>query len=218
MLVLTCLRGMAVRGPMVGTQHAYVLVRDWLGAPPADWGREAALAELARRYLAGHGPAGDADLAKWAGLPLGQARRGLAAITSELRELPGGLVTLASDDAGPAELPGPRLLGQYDPVLLGWKSRDPILGSHRHIVSTNGLFRPFVLVDGRAAGMWAWTEGRAELKPFGDLPAEVMAALAAEAEDVRRFFGPRQPAQLSSTDGPPQRMRTPASDHWSEYC
>ena len=68
-LLLACLRGIAVRGPMIGREHAYVLVRDWLGAPrPFD--RDAALAELARRFLAGHGPADDRDLAKWAGLPL----------------------------------------------------------------------------------------------------------------------------------------------------
>src|SRR5262249_45833782 len=71
------MRGVAVRGPMIGAQHAYVHVRDWLGKPPPVLDHDVALAELARRYLAGHGPASDNDLAKWAGLPLGQARRGL---------------------------------------------------------------------------------------------------------------------------------------------
>ena len=62
---------------MRGRQHAYALVHDWLGEPaPVD--RDAALAELARRYLAGHGPADDRDLAKWAGLPLRDVRAGLA--------------------------------------------------------------------------------------------------------------------------------------------
>ena len=40
---------------------------DWLPAPPT-FTRERALAELARRYLAGHGPATGRDLARWAGL------------------------------------------------------------------------------------------------------------------------------------------------------
>src|SRR5439155_4362698 len=78
LLMLACLRGLTVRGPMIGREHAYALVRDWLGeARPVD--RDRALAELARRYLAGHGPAGDRDLARWAGLPLRDARAGLAA-------------------------------------------------------------------------------------------------------------------------------------------
>src|SRR6185437_13671382 len=51
--------------------------RDWLGGPPRPLSAErrpAALAELARRYLAGHGPASAADLALWAGLPLRDGR------------------------------------------------------------------------------------------------------------------------------------------------
>lgn len=72
-LMLACLRGVAVRGPMVGRRHAYALVRDWLGPPPPV-DRQTALAELARRYLAGHAPAGERDLARWAGLPLRDAR------------------------------------------------------------------------------------------------------------------------------------------------
>ena len=73
---------------MVGREHAFVLVRDWLGAPePVD--RDAALAELARRYLAGHGPAGERDLARWAGLPLRDARAGLSAIAPELERARG---------------------------------------------------------------------------------------------------------------------------------
>src|SRR5215469_6847967 len=33
LLVLASLRGIAVRGPMAGREHAYALVRDWLGGP-----------------------------------------------------------------------------------------------------------------------------------------------------------------------------------------
>jgi hypothetical protein len=49
-LMLACLRGLTLRGPMRGREQAYVLVDDWLGKhrPVA---RDAALAELARRYL-----------------------------------------------------------------------------------------------------------------------------------------------------------------------
>ncbi len=78
LLMLACLRGIAVRGPLRGKSHAYVLARDWLGAPGAV-DRERALAELARRYLRAHAPADERDLAKWAGLPLRDARAGLDA-------------------------------------------------------------------------------------------------------------------------------------------
>jgi hypothetical protein len=61
LLMLACLRGIAVRGPMAAGEHAYALVRDWLGAPPAPVDRDVALAELAGRFLAGHGPATDRE-------------------------------------------------------------------------------------------------------------------------------------------------------------
>ena len=38
-LMLASLRGLIVRGPMAGREHAYALVRDWLGAPPAEHAR-----------------------------------------------------------------------------------------------------------------------------------------------------------------------------------
>src|SRR4051812_26679692 len=65
LLFLSSLRGIAVRGPMVGKEHAYVLVADWLDSAQKPVDREAALAELARRYLVGHAPADDRDLARW---------------------------------------------------------------------------------------------------------------------------------------------------------
>ena len=107
LLFLTSLRGLTVRGPMIGRQHAHVLARDWLGAPPAaDPDPGAALGWLARRYLAGHSPATDRDLAKWAGLPLRDARRALREIGADLDEGEDGLVRLAGTPTAAAGIPG----------------------------------------------------------------------------------------------------------------
>ena len=183
---LTCLRGLAVRGPMAGGKHAYALVRDWLGAPePVD--RDSALAELARRYLAGHGPAGDRDLARWAGLPLRDTRAGLAAIASELDQRQDGLVDLATRPPA-AELPPPRLLGAFEPLLLGWVDRDPLLGPHKGAITVGGLFHPFALVKGKAAATWRIPKGEVVIEPFGRLSKNVAAALEAEAAEVKRFL------------------------------
>ena len=183
---LASIRGLVVRGPMIGREHALALVRDWLGVPePVD--RDVALAQLARRYLVGHGPAGERDLARWAGLPLRDARAGLRAIASEIEECEDGLVDLRRRPA-PAELPPPRLLGAYDPVLLGWTSREPILGPHKSIVTVNGLFRPFALVAGRAVATWRLAGGEVALEPLGRLTRRDAEALEADAADVVRFL------------------------------
>jgi hypothetical protein len=186
LLFLTGVRGITVRGPMVGKEHAFVLADDWLGqAKPVD--RDAALAELARRYLVGHAPADDRDLARWAGLPLRDGRAGLEAIASELIEREDGLLHLAARPPA-AEVPPPRLLGAFDPVLLGWRSREAVLGPHTQLVTTNGIFRPFAMVDGRAVGTWKLNRGKVTIEPLGRIGKQANAALAADAADVERFM------------------------------
>jgi hypothetical protein len=188
LLFLATLRGVVVRGPMVGSHHAYALVRDWLGAPPAV-DRDRALAELARRYLVGHAPADARDLARWAGLPLRDARAGLGSIAPELREREDGLLELRRRRSRRAAAPGPRLLGAFDPVLLGWTSRAPILGDHDGAVVSGGLFRPFALVEGRAVATWRWVGGAVMLEPFAPLSSAVERDVTADAGEVRRFLG-----------------------------
>ncbi len=195
LLFLAGLRGISVRGPVAGREQAYVLARDWLGAPPAP-DRDAGLGWLARRYLAGHGPAADRDLAKWSGLPLGDVRRGLASIAAELAQREDGLVSLAqpADSAAPAGLPPARLLGAFDPVLHGWQSRAPVLGRHERAIVQGGMFRPFAMVRGRAVGTWALPGGRVVLTELEELAAADRTELAADAAGVTRFLGLPQPA------------------------
>lgn len=184
--LLAALRGLIVRGPVVGDRPAFVLTRDWLGeTPPVD--RDGALRELARRYLIGHGPADAGDLAKWSGLPFRDVRAGLRSIGPDLVERGDGLLELAGAPR-PRAVPRPRLLGPFDPVLLGWASREDIVGAHRGIVTSNGLFRPFALVDGRAVAIWSWRSGRVTLTPLAALDDPTAAALASDAEDVRRYL------------------------------
>jgi Winged helix DNA-binding domain len=197
LLLLASLRGSIVRGPMRGPQQAYVLGRDGRVAPapapaPGAVDRGRALAELARRYLAGHAPADDRDLAKWSGLPLRDARAGLAAIGAELRRREDGLLELARRAplaAANAELPPPRLLGSFDPLLLGWCSREALLGvDHARIVTSNGIFRPFALVKGRARATWKLSAGKVVVEPFAAIARSDERVLRADAQDVVRFL------------------------------
>lgn len=210
-LFLAELRGLTLRGPIIDGGHAHVLVRDWLGqdqlagaAPLPD--RDVALTRLAERYLTGHGPASDRDLAKWAGLPLRDVRRGFAGLGARLVDAGHGLVDLASARravAAEPEVPAPALLGAFDPVLMGWVSREPVLGQATGIVTTNGIFRPFALVDGRAAATWALSAGRVVLTPFVPLPPEILSALEADAADVARFLGQIRTKVTNALAAPP---------------
>jgi hypothetical protein len=187
LVMLACLRGLAVRGPMVGREQAYVLVRDWLGEQPAV-DRDSALAELGRRYLAGHAPASERDLAKWAGLPLRDARAALAAIASDLEDAGQGAVRLRGGTAGSTRMPPPRLLGAFDPVLLGWSTRKEIAGDVESRIVSGGVFRPFALVRGRAAAVWRWANGSVALEPLDEVSEAASRALERDAADVARFL------------------------------
>jgi hypothetical protein len=202
LLGLAARRGVALLGPVRDGERAFVLARDWLGAAPelplADDRRDAALAELARRYLRGHGPAGDADLAAWAGLPLRDARAGLRAIGAELAEAgsrSGGLVDLAGRAEPEPEALAPRLLPAFDPYLLGWKDRGfAVPATHaRRVHPGGGILRAVATSAGVAVGTWtARRRGDAlavGVEPFGRLTRRVAAALDAEATDVARFEG-----------------------------
>jgi hypothetical protein len=187
-LFAATLDGLIVRGPMRGAQQQFVLAADWIGPRPA-LDIEAASAELARRYLEGHGPAGASDLAKWAGITLGRARSALAAIAPQLNELPGGLVDLRGR-RHPPRAPRATLLGAFDPLLLGWSERELVAGPNEAWIVSGGVFRPVALIAGRAAGTWSLQRGRVALDlwdPAATPPAAV-AALAREAAAVEAYL------------------------------
>jgi hypothetical protein len=188
LLFAASLRGDLIRGPMRRKQQCFVSAASWLGEPPPPLERDEALGRLACRYLAGHGPATDRDLAKWAGITLGDARRALAAGSEAIAGTDDGRFDLRDRPAA-ASRPSPILLGPFDPVLCGWDSRDAIVGEHRGLVTNNGLFRSFALVGGRAVATWGLDGGCLTLRPLEKIKAADLRALEADAAEVLRFLG-----------------------------
>ncbi|RTQ48943.1 winged helix DNA-binding domain-containing protein [Hymenobacter gummosus] len=177
----------------LGAEPTYTLLDNWLPpAPPRS--RAEAIAELARRYFCSHGPATVADFAWWAGLPLGEARRGLEAAQPGLQtaQLDGQSYWWPAD-SGPAPAAPPRLLAGFDEYLVAYKNRELLLDpAHaRQVLTVNGIFRPIIVVDGRVVGTWQRPPGKAggvELRPFGELPGEAATPLAEAAVTINRFW------------------------------
>jgi hypothetical protein len=87
------------------------------------------------------------------------------------------------------------LLGPFDPVLLGWTSRAPFVGTHGSVVTTNGVFRPVALVRGRVVGTWTLAGGVVKLSPLEPIHDADLSKLIADATDVLYYLGlPDRPA------------------------
>ncbi len=189
-------RGLICRGPWLsGDEPGYVLLDDWLPPAPA-LDREAALAELARRYVGAYGPATADDLAAWSGLPVGAARRGLAHAAADLAEVADGRFVSRDALARPTVRGRVvRLLGAFDAYLLGYRSRDLALDPRyvRRIQAGGGIVHPAVLVDCRVIGTWRLRRNRrpaeVAVEPFEPLDPDVLPALESEAADIGRFLG-----------------------------
>lgn len=181
-VLLAAARRIVCRGPdRPDEEPTYVLLDDWVPRE-RERERDAALAELARRYRAAYGPSDAADLRYWSGLPAGEARRAWQLA---------GLPPAPPDDPGPAPV---RLLPAFDGYLLGHRDRSPVLDPRQAAGLLSGSWiLPGVVVDGRVVGTWrrsrAGGRDTVSVRPFGRLPRGSTAGLRAEAADVGRFLG-----------------------------
>ena len=190
--------GIAFLGPDRGKVTCLVRRKDWLGELPT-LERAAALAELARRYLRGFGPATERDFAYWSGLGLREVRSGLAAIAAELEQSRLGGEVLFSLRGSRSRLPNAgqvRMLGAFDTYLLGYRSREfAVPAEHAAAVKEGGggWIRPVIVRDGVVIGGWRSSRGGGALEIKLDMgrsaPAEVRRAVEGEVEDIARFEG-----------------------------
>jgi hypothetical protein len=201
LVAYAAMQGLVCRGPdLDGDEPTYVLLHDWVGERSKSLDPEAALAELTRRYLDAHAPAAPADLAAWAGIAAGRARRGFELVAGELVEVraagaPAWTLRGATlPRQGPGR-PSVRLLYRFDDYLLGWRGRDLIVEARfaRRIQAGGGWIHPAVVVDGRVLGTWRLTAGASgrltvAVEPFVPLDG-ALPGLEAEAADLGRFLG-----------------------------
>jgi hypothetical protein len=176
LLVLAGLHGRLCITGRVRRQPAFARTDQLVGWDAPE--RDAAGAELVRRYRRGYGPSTPTQFAEWAGLGKAHARE---------------LWALAGDEEpeGVSAFPGVRLLAPGDPVLLG-RDREALLPDpalRRKVWAAIGG-AGVVLVDGSPAALWrARKQGRRldlTVDAFGQVPKR---ALEAEAERLAPHRG-----------------------------
>jgi hypothetical protein len=181
-------------GPRRGTRSTYALFADRVPEGP-ERPRDEALATLAGRYIASHGPALTRDFAWWSGLPMAEARRGLEA--AALREVSiddvkywirRGLTPVLRRRRGAYLLP------IYDEYLIAYKDRgaaiDPRTRSRDR--STRDDFGHYLIVNGQFAGTWRWIgrQGAITLRltPYRRLTSTEVGLLQAAGRRLGAFI------------------------------
>jgi hypothetical protein len=171
-------------------RDSFVLMDEQL-APSERLSREEALARLAQRYFSGHGPATEADLAWWAGLPLRDVRAGLEGAREQLiREERDGTTSFGVAREEPPA-PEAHLLPGFDELLLGYRDRSAVLEPQhapRVCPGANGVFRPTVAVDGRMVATWRAKVTRREIR-FSYEPFEEGFDPSTVSEAASRYEG-----------------------------
>lgn len=111
------------------------------------------------KYFQSHGPATIQDFTWWSGLSVKDARIGLENIQPQLIH-----ETINSELYWAAEASSEikkskkmvQLLPAYDELIISYKNREAVIShdSSAKAISSNGLFRPTVIVDGQVTGLW----------------------------------------------------------------
>ena len=194
-------RGRLCFGPGDGQKVRFTRPDVWLGHAPEGPEPEEALREIARRYLAVHGPATREDLRRWWATTPAAAGKLLRSLEdAEEVEVEGEpRWMLAADAAEAAGLPaadGVRLLPAFDQYVIAATkhARHFVRGDHlERIYRPQGWISPVVLVDGAMAGVWRHErKGKrleVEVEPFGRLRRGARPAIAEEAERLGRLLG-----------------------------
>lgn len=190
--------GFICLGPLQDKEQTFVLLDEWVPAPRRV-GRDEALAELATRYFASHGPATVDDFATWAGLTLADARAGHAAARPGLRSEKRGAKEYWSAASTPDheshDTSGMYLLAGFDEYLLGYKDRGDVLAPEhagKVVPGGNGIFFPIIVIGGQVVGTWKRTLKRngvaITLRPFSRLDVS-QERLVAAARRYSDFLG-----------------------------
>jgi hypothetical protein len=187
-------------GPSRGQSVTFVRPDLWLDSW-RDMDPDAALFEVARRYLRAYGPATKDDFSRWFGSWTGVGKAAWAGLADDLVpvRIEGRPAHVLAADLkqlkGVAHDSSVQLLPTFDPYLMGYSSRDHLFeAAYRARVSrTAGWISAVVLVGGRVTGTWTHTVAKQTLRiavePFRTLPPKVRNEIRARADELASTLG-----------------------------
>jgi hypothetical protein len=180
-------RRVIIFGPRRGKTQTFMRYEDLIGVGGTEFGRDESLRLLALRYMKGHGPATEQDLAWWSGLTLRDARTAVALAAPDLASVAVAdrlyyldrdvLAGYEGSGEGPGHTspeeanlgkssPAIHFLPGFDEFHIGYADRQLILAPEHQVLvgpGKNGLFRAPVIIDGIIAGIWSAEERKGQV-------------------------------------------------------
>ena len=191
------LAGLICSGRRVDGEHTYARRSDRV-PPGRRLDRDEALGELALRYMTGHGPATERDLAYWASLTLGQARGGLDRVRDRLERFGHGGRTYwhAPGEVRPPDpstaQPRGHLLQILDESYRGYQDSRWVLDAAGIVPRTREPAIGMALVDGQLVASARRTvtaeRVRFDVQPYRPLRSAEIDALKDAANRYGRFL------------------------------
>ena len=217
LMVAAELDGVVCSGALRGKQHTYALLEERVRSTETK-DRPSALAELAGRYFASHGPATIKDFAWWSGLSVSDATAGANTAAPQLQaaELHGHTYWFVPGNrpASAQLAPIAHLLANFDEYTVGYADRGLLIaGDHlRHLQPRPELIvNNVVTLDGRVVGTWKRALQKKSVHVSTSLfkPRTGREAAAVEAAADRYGSFVELPVQLERHDAAPPHSAVP---------
>jgi len=185
-------------GPPDGANVTFVRADQWIGG----WREvdpDEARREVLRRFLAAYGPANPDAFMRWSGFGRDVAKELFDELSGELTAVSIEGKRFWLRDAGDldADATSVRLVPQYDPYVIGFRPREPMLPDVVKARIREGgrgklegvASQRVVLVDGVATGLWRRRREMLEVEHVLPLPRGRKRALDGAVRAVRAALG-----------------------------
>jgi len=151
------LDGLVCSGPLKNKKSTYASLPERVPIKKL-LSKDESLYELAKRYFVSHGPATLQDFVWWSGLPVSDARKALEMNKSGLdfEIIESETYWFGNSGLLKRSIPEVHLLPAFDELLISYRDRKAIINApdNKKAISSNGIFRPIIVVDGMVCGIW----------------------------------------------------------------
>jgi hypothetical protein len=191
-------------GPVKNEKQTYALLEKRVEKRISLYPDEA-LCNLAAKYFQSHGPASIDDFVWWSGLKVADAKKGLEMNKKDLSFEKIKQETYWFKESQPIldfSLNSVYLLPAFDEYIISYRHRHAavVFEDSRKVMSSNGIFRPIIVINGQVSGVWKREIRRdkvlIEIDLFDAFNDETILRVKEQVEQFASFVGAKPEIQF----------------------